>query len=478
MKIRTFDMVLFALLIALMLSALAVGEASAGTPGCTTQSGEFAPNGYIDRTWCTPGMITNESWYTPAPEHIVGKAVWYAPWVMEATAEWREMSLDGFVGGVSLFSPSDIGEIVWLKRPDKAWEGPYLVVDASQRNHMYTTLTFVQEVVEVDFETALRWGMVTGEDVEYEVAEWMIREVEVWKGLEPPDAHKTPVRYSDWFAERVIFDEREIANVLWKFDSPVYKNITDYEIGLAQLDSTPKVAKLAQSWAKTPLVEVYGTYEEWETAWNLRSWYPPLQPAQDLLHVIEPIIEPISIQDAHNYTQAYRASMQLTEITWEVDCEDGNPYTGFMMLGDCIPGVISYDKYWEEYPKYTTGVATYYADGVMEQVLHNRGMSLNGYKDAIVLMSCAHVGDSVWLRRPGNGWEGPYLVVDCSQPWHMYLNLTNRNLHIEVDQSRWLEWQRTSGTQNIELCIGSSSCEGVVAQMWYEWGKGMEFMIP
>lgn len=223
----------------LLIAAVFVTPAAAGR--CDDEAPE---NGYMDRGVCVPGVISAETWWTAAPQYIVGKAVFYAPNVMEGTARYRNMSLDGFMGGVAMMSAADIGEVVWLKRPGSNWEGPYLVVDTSQRNHMWVNVVHIGEVVEVDFETARRWGMADyANNAEgYDVFEWMIREVEVWKSLTPPDSvHDTmfrasvksaapsglrvlassnlivepvePVRYAEWFSDTVTYTNNVEASI-------------------------------------------------------------------------------------------------------------------------------------------------------------------------------------------------------------------------------------------------------------------------
>ncbi len=114
----------------------------------------------IGGIYCTEEhLVTNATWMRGAPTYSAGAAVFYAPGVMEATARVRGMSLDGFIGGVSLMSPSDLGKVVWIRR-GAAWEGPFLSVDTAQQNHMCQAIKTRGEVVEVGYETARRWGMV------------------------------------------------------------------------------------------------------------------------------------------------------------------------------------------------------------------------------------------------------------------------------------------------------------------------------
>jgi hypothetical protein len=174
---------------------------------------------WVDGVTWVPGLISMETWFTPAPEHSRGAAVFYGPGMMEGTARWRGMDLSNYLGGVALMSPADIGQTVWLKRPGEAWEGPYLVVDCAARQDMWPVIMARGEVVEVDFDTATRWGMVTPVNVskgEYKVHKWQI-EIQVLKSKYRPEtgpggflgrdvgyllsAHKlsSPVDYVSWF---------------------------------------------------------------------------------------------------------------------------------------------------------------------------------------------------------------------------------------------------------------------------------------
>jgi hypothetical protein len=132
---------------------------------------------------------------------------------MEATAHYRKLSLDGYLDGVSLMSPSDIGRTVWLRRDGGEWEGPYLVVDSAARGDIYPVVVHRGEVVEVGFETAVRWGMVDAVDWGYgygapfEINEWRLENIEVLKMDEVPPyiENHEPIRLSEWWADRAVF---------------------------------------------------------------------------------------------------------------------------------------------------------------------------------------------------------------------------------------------------------------------------------
>jgi hypothetical protein len=129
--------------------------------------------------YCTAAhLVTYKTWMSGHPTYSEGAATFYAPYVMEATADYRRLDLDGYVDGVSLMSPSDIGKVVWIKY-DGVWEGPFLSVDTAQQNHMCQAIQSRGEVVEVGYKTAERWGMTDWPNVH----EWKV-DVEV--SLIPP----------------------------------------------------------------------------------------------------------------------------------------------------------------------------------------------------------------------------------------------------------------------------------------------------
>ncbi len=445
----------------------------------TIKRAEASGCAFTDRNYCVPGYISSETWWNPAPQHIVGKAVWYAPYLMERTAEFRNMSLDGFVGGVAMMSPADMGEVVWLLRPEtNEWEGPFLVVDTSARQNMWVTITKLEEVVEVDFETALRWGMVSGNKENYTINEWMIRDVEVWKGLHPPWRKSTPINYTEWFVETVTWGDGNYRR--WSMDDIRIFNYEEYQYELAmflQIDLA-KVTAPSDLPATDEIITDELIIDSVERVSINGVLIETEQEIVEILESLPELVSYLSVYQAHNYNEAYMETVRaVSEVTWEIDCDDENPYNGFIFYDYCVPGVITYESWMTRYPQYTVGVATYYQPGIMETVVENRGMSLDGYVDGIVLMTCAHVGESVWVKRGSLGWEGPFLVVDCGQPDGQWA-YSQYQLHVEVDYDRWVQWRDSTGTGRIELCIGSSNCSGNPVT-WYGWFlRNVEWLVP
>ena len=173
---------------------------------CTIVAGPLPGDGFLGADGWIPGVITWQTWFTPAPTHSEGNVVYYAPGVMEATAEYRELSLDEYVDGVSLMSPGDIGKTVWIKRQGyDDWEGPFLNVDCAQQNHMYSAIVYRGEVVEVGFETARQWGMARYNWRSWKPILWRLDDVQVYIGDEVPDELNEPIDYVEWFKDTVEF---------------------------------------------------------------------------------------------------------------------------------------------------------------------------------------------------------------------------------------------------------------------------------
>ena len=89
---------------------------------CADESPAWLYDGYCWHDYTLPGLPSYATQYSTQPNLVIGKVLFYAPFVMEATANWREMSLDDYLGGVALMTCGSLGEPVWLKRPDHDWE--------------------------------------------------------------------------------------------------------------------------------------------------------------------------------------------------------------------------------------------------------------------------------------------------------------------------------------------------------------------
>jgi hypothetical protein len=145
------------------------------------------------------------------PEYVTGKAVFYGPYAMDATANYRGISYEeeGCLGGISLMSPYNIWDKAWVQIDEK-WYGPYCVVDCARRGDMYPIVVYREEVIEINFELAVEVGMVSEHDVygNYEVYEWY-KDVEVLVNISPHEYsfNENPIVYKEYFLENIEFAE-------------------------------------------------------------------------------------------------------------------------------------------------------------------------------------------------------------------------------------------------------------------------------
>lgn len=165
-------------------------------------------NNVIDGYWWRgswiPGLATYESQFLEVPDLFSGIAVFYGPNVMEGTAEYRGLNLDYYLGGVALPTCSSIGSPVWIKRDKSEWEGPYLVVDCAQRNDLYGIAVVREEAVEIDFNTAIKWGMVEQyPDYSWKTLKW---NEDVIVSRYPPECiFGEPVNLKQWIEPRIEY---------------------------------------------------------------------------------------------------------------------------------------------------------------------------------------------------------------------------------------------------------------------------------
>ena len=81
---------------------------------------------------------------------------------------------------------------------------------------------------------------------------------------------------------------------------------------------------------------------------------------------------------------------------------------------DLAPG------YWEQTPLPHTGLATFYAAGMMEHVLavragHGQALRCAECVGTVALLRAGDIGRQVWLQPPGGEPVGPFLVIDCAR---------------------------------------------------------------
>lgn len=119
---------------------------------------EIKENGYEFQGRCVPGAETYDASRFENPGLFSGVMSSYAKGIMEKVAANRGYGLGGYRGGVALMGCGDIGKKVYIRRPGHSWDGPFLAVDCSSRWGVYDNIMLKGLAVEVDHQTADRYG--------------------------------------------------------------------------------------------------------------------------------------------------------------------------------------------------------------------------------------------------------------------------------------------------------------------------------
>jgi hypothetical protein len=103
------------------------------------------------------------TYYEQTPLPISGLAMYYADNVMDGVIRYRQRSgsvddCQDCVGQVALLRAGDLNRRVWIRLGDGKVEGPFQVTDVAARHHVPSLLRRGW-AVDVDYDTAMRWGM-------------------------------------------------------------------------------------------------------------------------------------------------------------------------------------------------------------------------------------------------------------------------------------------------------------------------------
>jgi len=99
-----------------------------------------------------------------------GQAAYYSPGVFEQVVAIRQagwtanplpQSLPPVIGFVARRDCSEIGQLVWICHESEGCKGPYLVGDCANRIESHDKVMERKNIiVETDYNTAVRWGVV------------------------------------------------------------------------------------------------------------------------------------------------------------------------------------------------------------------------------------------------------------------------------------------------------------------------------
>ena len=152
-------------------------------------------------------------------------------------------------------------------------------------------------------------------------------------------------------------------------------------------------------------------------------------------------------------------------VPWKKNCDNLYEGDGFWDRGYCVPGQIISKTHFIKSPSRFHGVGSSYAPGVMEWMC--RGGKCKGYKDGIALMSCGDVGRTAWIKvADDRQWYGPLKVVDCSQPFHAYVNIVELGLAVEWG-AKTSEVLGMKASSAVRVALGGKPSNGDDRWGWY-----------
>lgn len=147
--------------------------------------------------WHQEGVPTWHS-HNAVPDYFTTRAIWQNRGVIEASAAYNGLVLDGFDGAVALNSCAMVGSTVWVR---KNASEPFLrtiVADCSQVVHVYFHTVYVDSGIELSYELAEHYGMFEADTVGlYGFEVCTVESVSLCVG--------DPVDYRDYFLENLEF---------------------------------------------------------------------------------------------------------------------------------------------------------------------------------------------------------------------------------------------------------------------------------
>lgn len=134
-------------------------------PGITAQAQEVVEvaDPSVHKIYHKPVVDLTPSYNQQTDLPAYGKAMFYNPGVMETVLENRLESgvinhCHECIGYVAMLRAGDLNRRIWIQLPDSTVEGPFQVIDAADQKHVHMLLNKMW-VIDVDYETAMRWKM-------------------------------------------------------------------------------------------------------------------------------------------------------------------------------------------------------------------------------------------------------------------------------------------------------------------------------
>ena len=161
-------------------------------------------------------------------------------------------------------------------------------------------------------------------------------------------------------------------------------------------------------------------------------------------------------------------ALDVVPPPWPVDCTDDVAWNGYIVpdFGDyCVPGILSQDTLNAQFPRSFYGVLSSYGQYAME-IMEDRAGVRRGH--GVALTTCGQMGFTVWLRIPGEAWRGPFRVVDCGAPAHLFHQVVIDGLVAEISWTAAQTW--VPAATRVDVQIGSypgNGWDGVYLASWW-----------
>lgn len=191
----------------IVIAAVAIAGAfspfSAQSAVCNDPTPQVLEDGYCQDGYEVPALITYSTYMRTQPIHTIGRALYYAPGVMEYVAEHKGYDTSHVDGLVSLLSPSTVGWTFYIKAPTIDRWLLVMNVDAAAQQHYYPHIVFSDSPIEFSYPLAQMTGLIDWTDPETGDRYF---DVQICLSLQPElDCADTPVDYERWFLETVEY---------------------------------------------------------------------------------------------------------------------------------------------------------------------------------------------------------------------------------------------------------------------------------
>jgi hypothetical protein len=137
------------------------------------------------------------------PVYFQTRAIWQSRGVIEQTAALNGVDLTPFDGAVALNSCALVGSTVYVRQNATERWIEVVVADCVKRDHLHYHTVAVESGIELQWELAEALGVTT------HINEWGgvgMYGFEVCLGLPMVDCIGTPVDYTDWYLEHVMYE--------------------------------------------------------------------------------------------------------------------------------------------------------------------------------------------------------------------------------------------------------------------------------